>query len=118
MPGRKGNIGYAATVTILERRIQFHRANLVENISAGREHFLGMYHMFLGYLHKNGFGPVHDRLGAFSFFNRLVNQQATMLSYNDLSWIFMVMFLFITILILFLPHSRTVKSAEEVAMID
>ena len=113
-----GNIGYAVTVTILERRIQFHRSNLVENISAAHGHFLSMYHMFSGYLHKNGYGPVHDRLATFSLFNRLVNQQATMLSYNDLSWIFMLMFLFITIFILFLPHSRTVKSAEEVPLID
>lgn len=113
-----GNIGYAVTVTILERRLQFHRSHLVENISAARGHFLSMYHMYSGYLYKNGYGPVHDQLGAFSFFNRLVNRQATMLSYNDLSWIFMIMFLFIIIFILFLPHSRTVKSAEEIALID
>jgi len=68
--------------------------------------------------HKNGYGPVHDRLGTFSFFDRMINQQATMLSYNDLSWIFVLMFLFITIFILFLPRSKAGKGSEEVAMID
>jgi DHA2 family multidrug resistance protein len=113
-----GNIGYAVTVTILERRIQFHRYNLVENISTARGTFLSMYHVFLEYLHKNGYGPVHDRLVALSFFNRLVNQQAAMLSYNDLSWIFMVMFLLMIIFVLFLPHSKTIKSINEIEIID
>ena len=113
-----GNIGYAVTVTILERRIQFHRSNLVENISAKRGNFSSIYHLLFGYLHKNGYGPVHDRLGAYALFNRLVNRQATMLSYNDLSWIFMLMFLFITILILFFPHSRTFRSTEKIGLVD
>jgi DHA2 family multidrug resistance protein len=113
-----GNIGYAATVTILERRIQFHHLHLVENISTARGHFLNIYHMFSGYLNKNGYGPVRDRLGTFSFLDHLVNRQATMLSYNDLSWIFMLMFLFIIIFILFLPRSKAGKGSEEVAMID
>jgi len=113
-----GNIGYAVTVTVLERRIQFHHSHLVENISASRGYFLNIYHMFSDYLHKNGYGPVRARLGTFSFFDRLVNRQATMLSYNDLSWIFMLMFLFIIIFILFLPRSKARKDSEEVAMID
>jgi len=113
-----GNIGYAVTVTILERRTQFHRSHLVENISASHGRFLNIYHMFSGYLHKNGYGPVSDGLGTFSFFDHLINRQATMLSYNDLSWIFMLMFLFVAIFILFLPHSRTVKSTEEAVLID
>ncbi len=113
-----GNIGYAVTVTILERRTQFHHSHLVENISASHGRFLNVYHAFTGYLHKNGYGPVSDRLGTFSFLDHLINRQATMLSYNDLSLIFMLMFLFVTIFILFLPHSRTVKSTEEVPLID
>jgi DHA2 family multidrug resistance protein len=115
-----GNIGYAATVTILERRIQLHRSHLVGNISASRGHFLNLYHMFTGYFHKNGYGPVHDRLGIFSLFDRLINQQAAMLSYNDLSWIFMLMFLFVTVFILFLPHSKSAGKdvEEEVVLVD
>ncbi|QAT17570.1 MFS transporter [Candidatus Velamenicoccus archaeovorus] len=113
-----GNVGYAVTVTILQRRMQFHRSHLVENISASHGRFLDIYHMFTGYLHKNGYGPVSDRLGTFSFIDHLINRQSTMLSYNDLSWIFMLMFAFVTLFILFLPHSRTVKSTDEVALID
>ena len=109
-----GNIGYAVTVTIVDRRIQFHHSNLIKNISATHGNFLNVYHMLLGYFHTNGYGPVRARLGAFSFFNHLINQQATMLSYNDLSWIFMLMFLFVVIFILFLPNSRAfLKSARK-----
>jgi DHA2 family multidrug resistance protein len=113
-----GNVGYAVTVTILERRIQFHHSNLAENISASHGYFLHTYHLFSEYFHRLGYGPVRDRLATFSLLDRLINRQATMLSYNDLSWIFMLMFLFITILILFLPRSKTGKDSEEVAMID
>jgi hypothetical protein len=76
--------------------------------------------MFTGYFHKNGYGPVHDRLGIFSLFDRLINQQAAMLSYNDLSWIFMLMFLFVTVFILFLPHSKSAGKdvEEEVVLVD
>jgi DHA2 family multidrug resistance protein len=113
-----GNIGYATAVTILERRIQFHHLHLAENITPAHSYFLNTYHMLALYFHKNGYGPVRDRLGIFSLLDRLVNRQATMLSYNDLSWIFMLMFLFIIIFILFLPRSRAGKGSEEVAMID
>jgi DHA2 family multidrug resistance protein len=113
-----GNIGYAVTVVILERRMQFHHLRLAENISASRGKVLNAYHMFSGYLDKSGYGPVHDKVGSISFFDRLVNQQAIMLSYNDLSWIFMLMFLFVVVFILFLPHSHMVKGADEVVMID
>jgi len=44
--------------------------------------------------------------------------KATMLSYNDLSWIFMLMFLSVVIFILFLPNSRAfLKSARKVPLI-
>ena len=63
----------------------------------------------VGYFHRNGYGLVCSRLGGFSFFNHLINRQATMLSYNDLSWIFM----------LFLPNSRAfLKSARKTPLID
>jgi len=50
----------------------------------------------------------------------LINQQAAMLSYNDLSWIFMLMFLFVTVFILFLPHSKSAGKdvEEEVVLVD
>jgi DHA2 family multidrug resistance protein len=113
-----GNIGYAFTVTLLDRRIQFHRVHLVENISASHGRFLDAYHTFLGYLHKRGYAPNHDQLGSLSFFNHLINKHSTMLSYNDLSWIFMVLFLFIIILIFFLPHSKNIKDVDEVIAAD
>lgn len=101
-----GNVGYAMTVTILERRSQFHYSRLIGNISASRGYFLHIYHIISGYFHKMGFGPVRDRLAALSFLSHSVNRQATMLSYNDLSWIFMLMFIFIAIFVLFLPNSK------------
>jgi len=113
-----GNIGYALTVVILERRMQFHHARLVENIAVTHGQVLNTYHMFSGYLDKSGYGPVHDKAASLSFFDRLVNQQAIMLSYNDLSWIFMLMFLFVVAFILFLPHSHAVKGSNEVPLID
>ncbi len=106
-----GNVGYAMTVTIMERRTQFHHSHLVENISVSHGSFLNIYHMISGCLHQHGYGPIRDKLAVFSLLDRLVSRQAAMLSYNDLPWVFMLMFVFIVIFVLFLPHSRIDKSA-------
>jgi MFS transporter, DHA2 family, multidrug resistance protein len=42
--------------------------------------------------------------------NRIVNLQATMLAYNDVSWYFGILFLFVVPLVLLLPRQAAAKA--------
>jgi DHA2 family multidrug resistance protein len=116
-----GNVGYALTVTILTRRMQFHRAQLVQNINASSGNFQVMFHQFAGYLHSRGYGAVQDKKGALFILDKIVKQQAAMLSYNDLSWLFMLMFFAIVGLVVFMPrnkHHHAGPSSEKTVLVD
>lgn len=108
-----GNLGYAITVTILQRRIQFHRVSLTQHITGTNPQFQALFGKFLGFLHIHGYGPVDDRAVSFRLFDGIVRRQAAMLSYNDLSWIFMAMFLFTLIFVFLMPKNRGSKHEAE-----
>jgi DHA2 family multidrug resistance protein len=109
-----GNVGYAFVATILERRSQFHRVHLIENISLYSPAFQDFYRKFIGMIAQQGLGPVAAQQRLLEIANRLVDRQAAMLGYNDVSWILAMMFIGIMPLVFFLPSKRPKKMDEVV----
>ena len=104
-----GNVGYAFVATILERRSQFHRVHLIEQISLYSGAFQNFYQKFIGTISQQGMGPVVAQQRLLEITNRLVDRQAAMLGYNDVSWILGMMFIGIMPLVYFLPSKRPKK---------
>jgi DHA2 family multidrug resistance protein len=100
-----GNIGYALVATLVERFSTAHRVHLVKGVSELNSTYLAYQAQLAERLTQQGVEPLAAHQKALALMDRMVNQQATMLSYNDISWIFGIMFL-ATIPLLFLFSGR------------
>ena len=98
-----GNLGYALVVTLLQQRLELHRIRLGEHISHAHTQAMSTFFGLKGFLAAHGFGPGADTVGAAKMLAGMVKRQALMLAYNDVSWLFLMMFLFVIVLVLFLP---------------
>lgn len=100
-----GNIAYAVLATIVDRRTQFHRASLVENVSA----LSGAYHRagtgFVTLLFNHGANSVAAHHRALAMMNGILNRQATMMAYNDANYLSVVLAFLTLPLVLLLPRS-------------
>ena len=106
-----GNIGYALVATLVARGQQIHRVNLISHLNPYNptfETFQRMAGSLLGHLGLNPSALSHAGL---ALTNRLVNRQATMLAYNDVSWVLGYLFLATIPLVLLIP-SRAALSAK------
>ena len=102
-----GNIGYALTATLVDRRFTSHRTRLLEHINILNPTFGGMHAGLSAQMIRRGFDPVTAQRKALALIDRLVSRQATMMAYNDVSWIFGVMLIAILPLILLFPGRRS-----------
>jgi len=107
-----GNIGYALAATIVSRSQQIHRVHLVDHVNP----FNPLYHEFTPLASKFlAQAGVHaETLGqaTHALINRIVNLQATMLAYNDVSWDFGLLFLTVVPFILLLPGKIAPSSGQ------
>ncbi len=88
-----GNVGYALVATLVDRRMQLHHAQMIANVSASNPVFQRYYSTLLNIMTTDGFGLVTAQKKALAIIHGLVNQQAMMMAYNDVSWLFGIMFL-------------------------
>ncbi|HUI07274.1 MAG TPA: DHA2 family efflux MFS transporter permease subunit [Verrucomicrobiae bacterium] len=110
-----GNIGYALVATIIARRAQFHRAQLVEHVSAYNVNFHNFLSSATAALAHRGLNLVTAKQSALVAIDRLVNRQATMLAYNDTAWIIGLTFLMTVPMVLLLPGRHQVRPPAAVA---
>ncbi|HUJ09278.1 MAG TPA: DHA2 family efflux MFS transporter permease subunit [Verrucomicrobiae bacterium] len=110
-----GNIGYALVATMVARRTQFHRAQLVEHVSAYSASFHHFLNSATSALAHQGLNLYAAKQSALAVIDRLVNRQATMLAYNDTSWIMGVMFLVTVPMVLLLPGRCKTRAATAVS---
>jgi MFS transporter, DHA2 family, multidrug resistance protein len=108
-----GNLGYALIATLMERRSQFHHAVLANHISDLNSIYANFHYGLTATLAHHGIDPVSAPHKALALINGLVNQQARMLAYNDISWITGVMFLTTLPLVLLFPGRTTVRRAPK-----
>ncbi|RMF91878.1 MAG: DHA2 family efflux MFS transporter permease subunit [Nitrospinota bacterium] len=98
-----GNIGYALVATLVDRRSLFHRVRLIGRISPLNSVYLASQAGLMTRLLRQQVDPVAAQQKALALADTLVNRQATMLAYNDISWLMGVMFLVILPFLLLLP---------------
>jgi len=98
-----GNIGYALVATLVARSQQIHRVNLVAHVSEFNPIYNEYSRMVAKLFSQTGLNPEALRQAGQALIDRLVNRQATMLAYNDVSWFFGILFLSTIPFVLMLP---------------
>jgi len=106
-----GNIGYALVASLIERFSGFHRGHLLTHISTLSGAYVGYNTALTARLAQQTGDPVAAQTKALMMTDSLVNRQATMLSYNDMAWVFGVMFLCILPFILFFVRKKAATPA-------
>jgi DHA2 family multidrug resistance protein len=98
-----GNVGYALVATLIARGEQVHRVDLVAHISTTEPAYLEYQRHVSDAFASAGLDPAAAATMTAAMAERLVDRQATMLAYNDLSVLFAVLFLLLVPFVAFLP---------------
>jgi len=106
-----GNIGYALVATLIERFSGFHREHLRTHISTLSSAYVGYNTALTARLAQQTGDPVAAQNKALMMADSLVNRQAAMLAYNDIAWVFSVMFLCILPFIFFFVRKKAAAPA-------
>jgi len=108
-----GNVAYAALATLVARREQYHRSDLVDSIVATNPAFRAADAGFRSVLRDAGLPTAPGQRRDLAMFNGLINRQSTMMAYNDCFWMVVPMFI-IALPLLFLLPRKGVPSEEAV----
>jgi DHA2 family multidrug resistance protein len=98
--------------TLIDRFSTAHRGHLIEHISPLNPAYLSYHDRLTDRLVHAGGDPVAASQRALALVNSEVNRQAAILAYNDLAWLFGVMFLG-TLPFLFLLRRRQAAPASK-----
>jgi DHA2 family multidrug resistance protein len=110
-----GNLGYALVATLVERFSIIHQAHLSTHISNLNSTYSSYYATLVGRLARQTGDPVAAQAQALVMVDSLVRRQAAILAYNDLAWIFGLLFLATLPLLFFLPRRRRIQAASKPA---
>ncbi|HVA66107.1 MAG TPA: DHA2 family efflux MFS transporter permease subunit [Elusimicrobiota bacterium] len=106
-----GNIAYAALGTVLARRIQVHRFWLARDASPFNASYRAYSGAAVGYL-RRFVGVSHARVLEAALVNRMINRQASLMSYNDAFFIMAGLFALSIPLIVLLPRAGLPDAAS------
>jgi len=101
-----GNLGYALVATLVERFSVIHQAHLSTHISTMNSAYSSYYATLVARLTRQTGDPVAAQDRALALVDSMVHRQAAILAYNDLAWLFGMMFLATLPLLVFLPRRR------------
>jgi DHA2 family multidrug resistance protein len=87
-----GNIGYALVATLVSRGQQIHRVQLTAHLTPYNPNLADFQHRVADLLTQAGLSPAMLPHAKLALLNALVNREATMMAYNDVSWILGFMF--------------------------
>lgn len=102
-----GDLGYALVATLLERFAIVHEAHLSTHISRLNSAYPSYHAALVARLAQQTGDPVAAQSKALALVDSLVHRQASMLAYNDLAWVFGIMFLCTLPLLYLLPRHKT-----------
>lgn len=105
-----GNIGYALVATLLDRGVQVHRAHLAEHISSLSQTTLDYQNTLVEQLRQMGVDALNASKLALGLLEKTLVREATMLAYNDISFIFGGLFLLLVPMILLLPSKARIQA--------
>ena len=110
-----GNIAYALLATVVERREQFHRTMLVDNLTPTSPIFRHSGSAAAGALRFLGAGG--NARSSMALLNSMVNREATAMAFEDTFWLMLLVTAAAIPLLLLLPRARVVRGGgEEVAV--
>jgi DHA2 family multidrug resistance protein len=101
-----GNLGYALVATLLQRFSIIHEAHLSTHISRLNDTYPGYHAALAARLAQQTGDPVAAQNKALALVDNLVHRQASMLAYNNLAWIFGIMFLCTLPLLYLFPRRK------------
>jgi MFS transporter, DHA2 family, multidrug resistance protein len=108
-----GNLGYAIVATLVDRFSTGHRVHLVPHISDLNSVHRDAHAALTTRLFLRGVDPFTAQHKALALVDAEVNRQATMLAYNNISWIFAAMFLATLPLLLLFPRRKARPPADQ-----
>jgi DHA2 family multidrug resistance protein len=108
-----GNLGYAMVATLVERFSVMHQAHLSVHISNLNSAYASYYATLVARLGRQTGDPVAAQSQALALVDNLVHRQAAILAYNDLAWLFGIMFLATLPLLFFLPRRHRAQAASK-----
>lgn len=110
-----GSVGIALLTTMLVRRTDFHRVVLIEKVTPFSGEVTSRLQALNGLWSSHGFSPQDAQQHAIRMFDSVIQQQATVLSYEDLSWMLGVALL-VTLPFVFVLSSGKKTNMEGVEM--
>ena len=110
-----GNLGYAIVATLVERFSTVHRAHLIPHISDLNSTHQAYQASLTARLVQGGVEPLAAQHKALALVDAEVNRQATMLAYNNISWVLGVMFLATLPLLVLFSRKRSRQPAAHAA---
>ena len=108
-----GNLGYALVATLVERFSVIHQSHLSAHISSLNSAYSSYYGTLAARLTRQTGDPVAAQGKALAMVDSLVHRQAAILAYNDLAWLFGIMFLATLPLLFFLPRRPRAQAASK-----
>ena len=108
-----GNIGYALVATLVSRGVQTHRTYLSANINPFNSNYSQFQAEATSKLLHSGMSPMAAKQMVISLASLMLNRQATMLAYNDVSRILGYLFLLTIPMVLLLPSRKKVREQEK-----
>jgi DHA2 family multidrug resistance protein len=108
-----GSIGIAAITTFISVRSAAHYLHLSEDVSAYSATTMERIRMFSQGFMAKGFDAISAAKAAYAMLFRLINQQATMLTYRDIFVLLGVFFVVIIPLLLVFKKDKAPGEGEE-----
>jgi len=106
-----GNVGYALVATLVARGQQIHRLPLVSHVSQLDPTYLQFRQHVGDLLGRAGMPAAVLARAEPAVAERLIHRQATMLAFNDVSWVLGLLFLVMIPLLFLLPSRRRLAAA-------
>ncbi len=111
-----GNIGYALAATLVARGVQVHRSVMVSHVSPLDPAYAEFNRAVSFYLGQAGLDPAAVPGVSLGLINGMVNRQAAMMAYNDVSMVFGLLFVITIPMILLLPSRATLMASMGTAI--
>jgi DHA2 family multidrug resistance protein len=107
-----GNIGYALVATLVARGQQIHRVQLAAQVTPYNPNLADFQHRAAALLSHAGLNPSALHHAGQALLNLLINRQAAMMAYNDVSWILGLLFLATIPMALLLPSRQSIARQQ------
>jgi DHA2 family multidrug resistance protein len=108
-----GNIGYALVATLVARGQQIHRVQMVSHITPTNPNLADFQRQAADLLGPAGLNPSAMQHAGHALVNGVINRQAAMMAYNDVSWVLGLLFLATIPLALLLPSRKNIAHRQK-----